>query len=120
MYVRKTNRKTHKKYSIEEKNRIVLLALDEHISIMRLVREYDIASDTVLYHWIEQYKKYGTCVDNRGKGSKSGKRGRKKKLFSKPVDECTKEELIERVEFYEEIKKYLADFDSQKLKKNIN
>lgn len=41
MYIRKTNRKTHKKYSIDEKNQIVLLYLDRHMGVAEIVRKYD-------------------------------------------------------------------------------
>ena len=63
--MRKT--KKHKVYSIEEKNQIVLLYLDKHIGVTQLIREYDLGSDSVLYHWIKQYRENGTVVDGRGK-----------------------------------------------------
>ena len=95
MYIRKTNRTTHKKYSIDEKNQIVLLYLDRHMGVAEIVRRYDLAHDTILYRWVNQYKQYGTCVDNRGKCSKlqNPKKGRPRKTPEKTLEECSKEEL---------------------------
>ena len=70
MYIRKTNNKTHKKYSIEEKNQIVLLYLDRHMGREELIRTYDIASKSTLHKWINQYRQYGTCIDERGTPTK--------------------------------------------------
>ena len=55
MYIRKTNRTTHKKYSIDEKNQIVLLYLDRHMGVAEIVRRYDLAHDTILYRWVNPY-----------------------------------------------------------------
>jgi len=49
MYIKKSNNRVHKKFSIEEKNQIVLLYLDKHIGVMELVRMYDLAGDSQLY-----------------------------------------------------------------------
>ncbi|MDY6141271.1 MAG: transposase [Bacilli bacterium] len=121
MYIRKTNRTTHKKYSIDEKNQIVLLYLDRHMGVAEIVRRYDISKDTTLYRWVNQYKQYGTCVDNRGKCSKlqNPKKGRPRKTPEKTLEECSKEELIIRCRMLEDIKKSLAYLESQKQKKNI-
>lgn len=121
MYIRKTNRKTHAKYSIEEKNQIVLLYLDRHMSRAQIIREYDLAGDTVLYRWIKQYQTYGACIDNRGKCSKlqNPKKGRQRKTPERPLEEYSKEELIERCRMLEDIKKSIAYLESQKQKKNI-
>lgn len=114
--MRKT--KKHKVYTIEEKNQIVLLYLDKHIGMTQLVREYDISNRSVLRHWVKQYQEYGTCVDDRGKGTKLEipNKGRPRKILEKPLEEMTKEELIERVRMLEDIKKSLACLDEQRKK----
>ena len=45
MYIRKTNNKTHKKYSIEEKNQIVLLYLDRHMGREELIQRCRMLED---------------------------------------------------------------------------
>ena len=121
MYIRKTNNKTHKKYTIEEKNQIVLLYLDHHMGMAEIVRTYDLAEDNVLYRWVKQYKEYGTCVDRRGKATKieNSKKGRPRKTPERKLEEYSKEELIQRCRMLEDIKKSMAYLVSQKQKKNI-
>lgn len=121
MYIRKSNRKTHKKYSNEEKNQIVLLYLDCHMGANQIVREYDLANRSVLTRWAKQYKEYGTCFEARGKTTKSmnPNKGRPRKTPEKPLEECSKEELIHKIKLLEDIKKSLAYLENQKQKKNI-
>lgn len=121
MYIRKTNRKTHKKYSIEEKNQIVLLYLDRHMGLMEIIRKYDLANDHVLYGWIKQYREYGTCIERRGRGTKElyPNKGRPKKTPERSLEELSKDELIERCRMLEDVKKSFAYLESQKQKKNI-
>ena len=121
MYIRKTNRTTHKKYFIDEKNQIVLLYLDRHMGVTEIVRRYDISKDTTLYRWVNQYKQYGTCVDNRGKCSKlqNPKKGRPRKTPERTLEEYSKEELIIRCRMLEDIKNSFAYLERQKQKKNI-
>lgn len=121
MYIRKTNHKTHKKYTIEEKNQIVLLYLDHHMGVSQIVKTYDLSRESQLYIWIGQYKKYGTCVDNRGKCIKlqNEKKGRPRKTPEKPLEEYTKDELINRCRLLEDIKKSVACLEISKQKKNI-
>ena len=121
MYIRKSNNKTHKRYTIEEKNQIVLLYLDHHMSAIQIVRTYDLAHNKMLYRWVKQYREYGTCVDNRGRCSKlqNPNKGRQRKTIERPLEEYNKEELIERCRMLEDIKKSFAYLESQKLKKNI-
>lgn len=122
MYIKKANRKVHKHYTIEEKNQIVLLYLDHHMGVSEIVKVYDLCHNTRLYEWVKQYKRYGTCIDNRGKATKKDNpnKGRPKKDFTKPLSECSKEELIERVKLYEDLKKAVAYLKNSKQKKNIN
>jgi len=107
--------KKHKVYTIEEKNKIVLLYLDNHIGVSQLIREYDLGSDSVLYHWARQYKELGTVVDGRGKTTKKENPniGRPKSKPDKSLEEMTREELIERVRLLEDIKKSLACLDQK-------
>ena len=121
MYIRKTNNKTHKKYTIEEKNQIVLLYLDQHVAMSEIVRTYDLAGDIMLYKWVKQYKTYGTCVDGRGHTTKleNPNKGRPRKIPERQLEEYSKEELIQRCRMLEDIKKSMAYLVSQKQKKNI-
>ena len=121
MYIRKTKNKTHKKYTIGEKNQIVTLYLDRHMGVAEIVRTYDLAKDIILYRWVKQYKEFGTCVDRRGKATKieTPKKGRPKKLPERTLEEYSKEELIQRCRMLEDIKKSMAYLVNQKQKKNI-
>ena len=121
MYIRKTKNKTHKKYTIEEKNQIVLLYLDHHMRVSEIVRAYDLAKDNVLYRWVKQYKTYGTCIDGRGKATKveNPNKGRPRKTPERRLEEYSKEELIQRCRMLEDIKKSMAYLVNQKQKKNI-
>ena len=121
MYIRKTNNKTHKKYSIEEKNQIVLLYLDRHMGREELIRTYDIASRSTLHRWINQYRKYGTCIDERGTITKqeNPNKGRSRKTPERTLEEYSKEELIQRCRMLEDIKKSMAYLVTLKQKKNI-
>jgi transposase-like protein len=115
--MRKT--KKHKVFSIEEKNQIVLIYLDRHMGRAELMRTYDISSFSVLHRWITQYKKYGTCVDFRGKATKiqSPSKGRPRK-YPEKLDNLTKEQLIERLNLYKDIKKSLAYLNNEQQNKN--
>ena len=121
MYIRKTNHKTHKKYSIEEKNQIVLLYLDRHMGREELIRTYDIASKSTLHRWINQYRQYGTCIDERGTTTKieNPKKGRQRKIPERTLEEYSKEELIQRCRMLEDTKKSMAYLVTLKQKKNI-
>ena len=121
MYIRKTKNKTHKKYTIEEKNQIVKLYLDRHMGVTEIVIKYDLADKKTLFRWSKQYKEIGTCVDRRGKSTKieNPKKGRPRKLPERTLEEYSKEELIQRCRMLEDIKKSMAYLVNQKQKKNI-
>ena len=110
----------HKIYTTEEKIQIALLYIDNHIGIYEIVRKYDLADNKVLHRWVKQYLETGTIVEKRGRGTKLEfpSKGRPKKYPEKPFEEMTKEELIERLRMYEDIKKSLACLD-EKQKKNM-
>ena len=101
--------KKHRKHSIKEKNQIVLLYLDKHMRRQEILQKFDISSKSVLYKWIKQYKEFGTCVDRRGKASKKDgvQKGRPKK-YKVNLEELSKEQLIEKIKMYEDIKKSMA------------
>jgi len=118
MYIRKTSNKTHTKYSCEEKEKIVLLYLNHEMGMSEIVRTYDLADDCTLYRWVRNYKKNGKIVDGRGKATKfnSPKKGRPRKYLERPLEELSKDELIEKVRMLEDIKKSLVYLMSQSQK----
>ena len=115
--MRKT--KKHKVFSIEEKNQIVLLYLDNHIGITHILREYDIGTHSVFYRWLKQFQEFGTCVDRRGLGTKNEiiNKGRPRK-YNENLEDLTKEQLIERLSLYKDIKKSLAYLNNEQQNKN--
>ena len=115
--MRKT--KKHKVFSIEEKNQIVLLYQDRHMSRKQIIEQYEIASASVLHRWIEQYREFGTCVDRRGKATKfeAPGKGRPRK-YNENLEDLTKEQLIERLNLYKDIKKSLAYLNNEQQNKN--
>lgn len=110
----------HKVYTTEEKIQIALLYIDQHMGTNEIVRRYDLANHDVLYRWVKQYKETGTIVEKRGRGTKAEipTKGRPRKTPEKPLEEMSRDELIERVRMLEDIKKSLACLDEQQ-KKNI-
>lgn len=120
MYIKKTNNKTHTKYTNEEKEKIVLLYLNHEMGLSQILSEYDIASDSVFYRWIKNYKKNGCIIDGRGKATKynNPNKGRPRKYPERPLEELSKEELIEKVRMLEDIKKSLVYLSSQNPKIN--
>lgn len=115
MYVGK---RKYKRWTIQEKNEIVLLYLDHHMSRSQLLREFDIPSDSIFQRWIDQYRQFGTCVDNRGKAThldnpNKGRPRNKKRTYQ----DMSKEELIKELEFRDELKNFLVYLNQQN--KNI-
>ena len=120
MYIRKSNNKIHTKYTNEEKEKIVLLYLNNEMGTTQIVREFNLAGNKVLSRWVKQYKEFGKIFETRGKTTKfnNPNKGRPKKYPEKPLEELSKEELIERVRMLEDIKKSLVYLTSQKPNKN--
>ena len=120
MYIKKTNNKIHTKYTNEEKEKIVLLYLNHEMGFSQILREYDIASKSVFHRWIKNYRKNGCITDGRGKATKynSPNKGRPRKYPERPLEELSKEELIEKVRMLEDIKKSLVYLSSQNQKIN--
>ncbi|MFT9497263.1 transposase [Anaerosolibacter sp.] len=102
------------KRTIEEKNKIVEEYLEGSISRTKLLEKYQIANDSMLSRWVEQYRRMGTTYDNRGKGGT----GRPKKTGSLNPEEMTREELIQYVKAVEDLKKFMAY--QKRLKKNTD
>lgn len=116
--MRKT--KKHRVFSIEEKNQIVLLYLDNHMGVSQILRQYDISSKSVFHRWLKQYREQGSCIDNRGKATKNEAptKGRPRK-YNENLEDLTKEQLIERIRLYQDIKKSLAYLRKEQENKNI-
>lgn len=101
-------KRTNKKWTISEKNKIVEEYLaGERLSI--ILKKYNISSDSILARWVKQYETHGTTVDLRGRKSKG--RPKSNKLIP---EEMTREELIEYVKAMEDIKKLMAYQEKQK------
>lgn len=120
MYKKITNHRTHPKYLLDEKIKIVNEYLNLKGSLNSIKRKYDLSNNDVLRRWIKQYKETGTIVETRGRGDKliAPNKGRPRKIPEKPLEEYTKEELIERLRMSEDIKKSLVYLMNQKPKKN--
>ena len=120
MYIKKNIYKSHTKYSIEEKEKIVLIYLNGEMSANEIVDKFDLASASGFHTWVRTYKKYGHLKDNRGKATKLDipNKGRPKKELDKPLEEFTREELIEKLRMLEDIKKSLVYLTSQQPNKN--
>lgn len=112
MYIGK---RTNRRWTIQEKNEIVLLYLDQHMSATQITKEFNIPNNKMLYTWVEQYRKFGTCVDNRGKCTKqqNPKKGRQKGSGKFKYENMTKEELIKELEFRDELKNFLVYLNQQ-------
>ena len=121
MYIRKSNNKIHAKYTNAEKEKIVLLYLNQEMGPTQIVLQFDLADTNVLYRWVEIYKKYGCIIETRGKATKfnNPNKGRPRKHPEKPLEELSKEELIERVRMLEDIKKSLVYLTRQQPYKSI-
>lgn len=65
MYIRKTNNKTHTRYTNEEKEKIVLLYLTYKMGPAQIVRKFDLSDTSTLYRWVKNYKKYGHIIETR-------------------------------------------------------
>ena len=107
----------HRQFNIDEKNQIVLLYMDQHMSLSGIIREYEIPYNNLILRWIRQYREFGTCVDRRGKATGS-KKGRPRKHIER-LEDMSKKDLIERVRLYENIKKSLTCLMNQPPSKNI-
>ena len=107
MYIRKSDYKTHIKYTNEEKEKIVLLYLNHQMGVRQIVREFKLYGDQALYRWVKIYKKYGSIIETRGKATKlnNPNKGRPRKHLEKTLEELSKnffdtsavEDVIEKV-----------------------
>lgn len=103
-----------KRWTIQEKNEIVLLYLDQHMGWSEIMRNFKIPTDSMLRRWVEQFRKFGTCVDNRGKCTKeqNPNKGRPR-LNRVNYQDMSKEQLIEELKFRDELKNFLVYLDQQ-------
>ena len=78
------------------------------------IKTFSIPGNRMLQLWIEQYRKFGTCVDNRGKCTKlqNPNNGRQKKTKTN-YQNMTKEELIKELELRDELKNFLVYLNRQ-------
>ena len=106
--------KKNKRWSIQEKNEIVLLYLDGHMSRTEILNHFNISSDSIFQKWVAQYRKHGTCIDNRGKCTKqqNPNKGRQKKTKTN-YENMTKEDLIKELELRDELKNFLVYLNQQ-------
>ena len=120
MYIKKSNYKFHPKYTTKEKEEIALLYINNEMGATQIVKEFNLANNNVLYRWVKQYKEFGKIFETRGKATKfnTPNKGRPRKHSEKPLEELSKEELIESVRMLEDIKKSLVYLTSQKPNKN--
>lgn len=107
-------KRKNKRWSIQQKNEIVLLYLDGYMGRTEILKAFNISDDSILQLWIKQYRKYGTCVDNRGKCTKqqNPNKGRPKKTKTN-YQNMTKEELIKELELRDELKNFLVYLNQQ-------
>ena len=120
MYIKKSNYKFHPKYTTKEKEEIALLYINNEMGATQIVKEFNLANNNALYRWVKQYKEFGKIFETRGKTTKfnNPNKGRPKKYPEKPLEELSKEELIEKLRMLEDIKKSLVYLTSQKPNKN--
>mgnify|MGYP002861395013 CR=1 FL=1 len=98
----------------KKKNEIVLLYLDGHMGWTEILRTFSIPGNRMLQLWIEQYRKFGTCIDNRGKCTKlqNPNKGRQKKTKTN-YQNMTKGKLIKELELRDELKNLLVYLNRQ-------
>ena len=107
-------KRKNKKWTIQEKNEIVLLYLDGHMGWNEILRTFNIPGDGMLQKWIEQYRKFGTCVDNRGKATHLDNPNKGRPRNSKTTyKDMSKEEQIKELEFRDELKNFLVYLNQQ-------
>lgn len=103
--------RSHPKYSIEQKNEIVIAYLNDELSQSQIEKQFDIVHSS-LQAWVKQYREFGTTVDRRGAPKKlKEKKTRVKKL---ELNSMNKEELIQYIQSGEAIKKAVAYLRKQK------
>ena len=79
-----------------------------------ILRTFNIPGDGMLQRWIEQYRKFGTCVDNRGKATHLDNPNKGRPRHSKTAyKDMSKEELIKELEFRDELKNFLVYLNQQ-------
>jgi len=90
-----------KKFTIEDKNKIVIEYLSGNITKQDIIRKYNITARTMLDNWIKQFKEFGTAIDKRGRVKQE-----KKEINS--YEDMTREQLIKELELRDDIKKAMV------------
>ena len=107
-------KRKNKRWTIQEKNEIVLLYLDGHMGRTEILNAFNIKGDAIFHKWIEQYRKYGTCIDNRGRCTKLQNPNKGRPKTSKTnYENMTREELIKELQFRDELKNFLVYLNQQ-------
>lgn len=103
-------KRKNKRWTIQEKNEIVLLYLDGHMGWNEILRTFNIPGDGMLQRWIEQYRKFGTCVDNVPIES----------FFSILKSECIYlKQNLQKEEIEEVVKNFIMYYNNERLQEKI-
>ena len=103
-------KRKNKRWTIQEKNEIVLLYLDQHMGWNEILRTFNIPGDGMLQRWIEQYRKFGTCVDNVPIES----------FFSILKSECIYlKQNLQKEEIEEVVKNFIMYYINERLQEKI-
>ena len=103
-------KRKNKRWTIQEKNEIVLLYLDGHMGWNEILRTFNIPGDGMLQRWIEQYRKFGTCVDNVPIES----------FFSILKSECIYlKQNLQKEEIEEVVKNFIMYYINERLQEKI-
>ena len=103
-------KRKNKRWTIQEKNEIVLLYLDQHMGWNEILRTFNIPGDGMLQRWIEQYRKFGTCVDNVPIES----------FFSILKSECIYlKQNLQKEEIEEVVKNFIMYYNNERLQEKI-
>ena len=103
-------KRKNKRWTIQEKNEIVLLYLDQHMGWNEILRTFNIPGDGMLQRWIEQYRKFGSCVDNVPIES----------FFSILKSECIYlKQNLQKEEIEEVVKNFIMYYNNERLQEKI-
>ena len=103
-------KRKNKRWTIQEKNEIVLLYLDGHMGWNEILKTFNIPGDGMLQRWIEQYRKFGTCVDNVPIES----------FFSILKSECIYlKQNLQKEEIEEVVKNFIMYYNNERLQEKI-
>ena len=121
-------KRKNKRWTIQEKNEIVLLYLDQHMGWNEILRTFNIPGDGMLQRWIEQYRKFGTCVDNRGKATHLDNPSKGSCVDNVPIEsffsilksECIYlKQNLQKEEIEEVVKNFIMYYNNERLQEKI-